>query len=87
MGCSVPDTISGPKVAEGAPSKARRYLTEGRLRITGHAHGYVTATCRGDGTTYDLGFNSRYWYCDCPARSDQCAHLRALRLVVDRPST
>jgi hypothetical protein len=82
-----------PKVAEGAPAKARRYLTEGRLTVRELYANAVVATCRGDGETYRLGYygpdvtgNAGLWHCSCPARSDQCAHLRALRLVVDRPA-
>lgn len=80
------DTIDlqAPRVNEGAPMKARRYLLEGRLRIETGAE--ISAVCRGDGESYLLGFRAGSWYCTCPARTNQCAHLRALRLVVDRPS-
>ena len=67
---------------ENAATKARRYLTEGRL-IVSHARPQtaVRATCRGDGTVYRLGWDGHTWWCTCPARTDQCAHLRAVRLV------
>jgi hypothetical protein len=72
---------------EGAPSKARRYIVEGRLTIQAIHAGRVCASCRGDGEVYDLGYTHRRWWCTCPARTIDCAHLRALRLVVDRPES
>lgn len=84
------ETITAPKVAEGAPSKARRYLIEGRLTVKRILPDQIGALCRGDGETYRLGFGlvndyALGWWCSCPARSQNCAHLRALRLVVDAP--
>ena len=69
---------------ESAHDKGRRYLTEGRLTIrSANRAGGVVAIVRGDsGLVYraewvpDVG-----WTCNCPARTDQCAHLVALRLV------
>ncbi len=70
---------------ESALDKACRYLVEGRLTIrqADRTRG-VLAHVRGDsGLIYraewspDLG-----WMCNCPDRTDQCAHLIALRLVV-----
>lgn len=81
------ETITAPKAAEGSPAKARRYLLEGRLRVAAISSNAISATCRGDGETYKVGYVEHSWYCTCPARTDQCAHLRALRLVVDAPST
>lgn len=67
---------------ENAQAKARRYLTEGRVIVThARANAIVRATCRGDGTVYQLGWDAGSWWCTCPARSDQCSHLHALRLV------
>jgi uncharacterized Zn finger protein len=76
---------------ENVEQKARRYLTEGRLRIERvdrgtEALGFVVATCRGsDGDVYHLGHDPRgkgEWRCTCPAKAKRCAHLIALRLVV-----
>lgn len=78
--------LRGPKVAEGAPAKARRYLTEGRLSVLRVDRKIIQAQCRGDGQTYACGWYTGRWRCSCEARTDQCAHLRALRLVVDRPT-
>lgn len=67
---------------ESAFNKARRYLTEGRLLVVAVNENRIDALCRGDGRIYSLGLNpGGVWSCDCPARTDQCAHLRALRLV------
>lgn len=65
---------------ENAATKARRYLTEARVIVTTAAPGNVTATARGDGAIYHLGY-SGHWWCSCPVRTDQCAHLIALRLI------
>lgn len=69
---------------ESARDKGRRYLVEGRLTIrSANRAGGVVAVVRGDsGLVYraewspDIG-----WMCNCLARTDQCAHLAALRLV------
>ncbi len=69
---------------EGAHEKGRRYLTEGRLTIRQFSRvAGVTATVRGDG---GLVYRAEWspdvgWSCNCPARTDRCAHLVALRLV------
>ena len=72
---------------ESAESKARRYLTEARLTVTGVDGDLVTATCRGQGEQYDLGHDPRRpggWWCSCPVRTDRCSHLAALWLVTIR---
>lgn len=67
---------------EPAPAKARRYLSEGRL-VVQHVNDHrVRSVCRGDGAMYRQMYELGDWRCDCPARSDGCAHLVALRLVV-----
>ena len=66
-----------------AATKARRYICEGRLSI-GSVNGSVTATAKGDGAIYHLGWERGRWFCDCPCMTDQCSHLKALRLVVVR---
>ena len=74
-------------VRENAEAKARRYVCEGRLTVLYVRHGgtLVRATCRGDGTTYKLGYwpDAKGWRCDCPAKTGKCAHLLALRLVTE----
>lgn len=67
-----------------AEAKGRRYLAEGRLLVTAVTGDVVEATCRGDGAVYRLGWHGT-WECSCPARTERCAHLTALRLVVIRP--
>jgi hypothetical protein len=70
---------------ETVAAKAARYLTEARLVITFVNGDHVAAVCRGDGELYRLGHHlPRGWWCECAARTDQCAHLIALRLVTVR---
>ena len=66
---------------ESAFVKARRYLTEGRLLILAVDRDRISALCRGDGQIYNQQMRLGFWSCDCPAVTDQCAHLRALRMV------
>jgi uncharacterized Zn finger protein len=70
---------------ERAEQKGRRYLTEGRLRILSLSERFISAECRGDGAIYLLASDAGGWSCSCPAVSDHCAHLIALRLVTVRP--
>ena len=69
---------------ENAETKARRYLTEGRLivhRVDGTS---ITATCRGAGEVYNVSYHRGGWLCECPA-TGRCAHLVALMLVCVAP--
>ena len=67
---------------ESAATKARRYLTEGRLLVMEVAVDRFAALCRGDTGVYSLGYSAGDWACDCPAWTRGCSHLRALRLVI-----
>jgi hypothetical protein len=66
---------------ESAAAKADRLLLEGRLVVTHAGPGRVVARCRGEGTIHRLGYQSGFWTCSCPVRTDACSHLRALRRV------
>lgn len=66
---------------ETAATKAHRILSEGRLIITTAQPGHVASLCRGDGAVWHQAYAHGQWTCDCPARTDQCSHLRALRSV------
>jgi uncharacterized Zn finger protein len=70
-------------VRENAESKARRYLAEGRVRVIAcdEAAGTVVAEVRGNGSVYATGRGAKGWSCDCPAKSKDCAHVLALKLV------
>ena len=71
---------------ENAQEKGRRYLAESRLRVlyVKPNDPRVRATCRGDGETYRLGFELvRGWFCECPAKTTDCSHLVALRLICE----
>jgi hypothetical protein len=78
---------------ENAHDKARRYLTEGRLRVLRVDPGpqmrrdAIFAQCRGDsGEYFRLGYDAALgeWRCSCSARSE-CSHLKALKLVTTEP--
>jgi hypothetical protein len=72
-------------IHETVQAKAVRHLSEARLTVTRVDGDHVTAVCRGDGELHHLGHDlGRGWWCLCPARTDHCAHLVALRLVVVR---
>jgi uncharacterized Zn finger protein len=76
--------MGGP-MRENAASKARRYLTEGRLTITRVDGREVRARVRGDGAIYRTEHDTTWgWSCTCPARG-RCCHLLALGLVVSIP--
>lgn len=68
---------------ESAAAKGARYLAEGRVVVTRVEPGRVTARVRGDGAIHRVSWSpSSGWECSCPARSDRCAHLLAVRSVV-----
>jgi uncharacterized Zn finger protein len=67
---------------ESAAVKARRYLCEGRVILTRVTPSLVVAHVRGDGTVHRCSYLAGVWSCSCPVRTDQCAHLLAVRLVV-----
>jgi uncharacterized Zn finger protein len=70
---------------ESAAQKGRRYLAEGRLTVVEIGPAVVRAYCKGDGRMWRLGWWRGRWGCSCPALTDRCAHLLALRLVVLEP--
>lgn len=66
---------------ESAPSKAQRYLIEGRVVVDTVAPDLVEAHVRGDATVHHVTHDQRGWACSCPARG-RCAHLLAVGYVV-----
>lgn len=68
---------------ESAHDKGRRYLVEGRLTVRAATGDAVVAFTRGDsGELYHTCWTRPGgWSCNCPARTDRCAHLVALRLI------
>ncbi len=66
---------------ESAATKAKRYLSEGRVIINDVRPDRVSALVRGDGTIYSSGYTAGHWHCDCPTPTDRCSHLYALRMV------
>jgi hypothetical protein len=71
------------RVRESVDSKARRYLVEARVRILAcdDEAGLIEAEVRGDSRLYSTGRDAEGWYCSCAARTPDCSHVRALRLV------
>ena len=70
---------------ETVDAKAARYLAEGRIVVTRVLGDEVTAVCRGDTGSYDLGHTpGRGWWCSCAVRTDKCSHLAALWLITIR---
>ena len=66
---------------ENAETKARRYLTEGRLIVRAINGAHVTAIARGNGAIHRINHHpGTGWDCTCPARS-RCCHLIAAQLV------
>lgn len=79
---------------ENAHDKARRYLAEGRLEVIRVDHDAqlrrdpIFAHVRGDsGAIYRLGYDAALseWRCSCSARTAECSHLKALKLVTTAP--
>lgn len=66
---------------ESAVTKARRYLTEGRVIVTEVAGGRASASVRGDGAMHRVEVRGPAWSCTCPARG-RCCHALALGLVI-----
>ena len=65
---------------EGAESKGRRLLTEGRLVVEVAGPGVFAATVRGSGDIHLVQYGRGGWSCTCPARST-CSHLAAAQLI------
>ena len=73
----------GRMFKENAPTKAMRYLVEGRCIVTHVDADRVAARVRGR-EVYDVEFApGRGWSCTCPARG-RCAHRLAVAHVVAR---
>jgi len=70
-------------VKETIDAKARRYLVEARVRILhcDEEAGIIEAEVRGDARLYAAGRDPEGWHCSCAARTRDCSHVRALRLV------
>jgi hypothetical protein len=69
---------------ETIDAKARRLLVEARVRILhcDEEDGVVAAEVRGDCRLYSAGRDAEgCWFCSCAARTVDCSHVRALRLV------
>lgn len=67
---------------ETARAKADRLLLEGRVMLVEVTRYGVVAKVRGEGTVHTARFSFGTWSCTCPARTDACSHLYAVRRVV-----
>ena len=73
----------GRMFRENAPTKAMRYLVEGRCIVVHVDADRVFARVRGR-TVYDVEFApGRGWSCSCAARG-RCAHIIALSHITAR---
>lgn len=68
--------------------KAVAYLSEGKVKIIDHSltEGRAEAEVYGSAEEpYTVRFsrvsNIGTWHCTCPAKSDRCAHLIAVKLI------
>jgi hypothetical protein len=60
---------------------ARRYLSEGRLRVLFVDRAHVLARCEGQRGVYQVGYEpGRGWWCSCEWGAE-CHHQLALKLV------
>lgn len=77
-------TIVTSSGRESVAVRAVRIVAERRLTIVGLHRGRVTARCRGTEQSYNLGFNpDQGWWCHCAEPRGRCAHIAALKLVID----
>lgn len=70
----------------GLDEKARRYLTEGRVKAQHVGEFTALFHVRGSepGDPYFVKFSKvGGWKCDCPARVPECAHIKACALITD----
>lgn len=68
---------------ERAPSKARRYLIEGRVQLVEVTASTVRAHVRGDGVRHWVTWSiERGWRCSCPSQQTHCSHRIAVGHVV-----
>lgn len=71
--------------------KALQYIALGRVRIkhldvdSGILYADVKSASQS-GDPYYVRHDGGEWHCDCPARVNPCAHIRALQKVVEFPT-
>lgn len=66
---------------ENARTKADRLLLEGRVMLIEVSRHGVVARVRGEGVIHTARYSFGTWSCSCPARTDACSHLHAVRRV------
>jgi uncharacterized Zn finger protein len=71
----------GRMFRENAPTRALRLLIEGRVMVQRVDDRGVLARVRGDsGAVRTVVREYDGWSCDCPAKGEKCAHVRAVML-------
>lgn len=68
---------------EAVDAKARRYLSDARVRVLhcDEEAAIIEAEIRGDSRLYSTGRDADGWFCSSAARTVDCSHVRALRLI------
>ena len=66
---------------ETARQKSDRLLLEGRVIVIRADRTHIEATVRGEGSIHSVGFMANRWFCSCPARSEACSHIFALKRI------
>lgn len=68
---------------ENVHQKAVRYLAEGRVRVREcrEDDAHIEADVRGLGAVYSTGRDSGGWFCNCDAKTIDCAHVIALKII------
>lgn len=67
-------------MSEAQEAKARQYLAEGRLRVDYYWRGRAQFILDGSAGSYVTRFDG-IWRCTCPARTSECVHVIACKLV------
>jgi uncharacterized Zn finger protein len=69
-------------VSEASEQKAIEYLTTGKVQVleVGEAHALITVQGSAQ-EPYNVHFGNATWYCGCPARKPECAHVIAAKLI------
>ena len=81
-----PSTKERTHRRENAAEKARRLLTEGRVRVLHATRHRIDAVVVGDSAeAYQVRADASGYTCTCPAIG-RCSHLQALMLVTWRPN-
>lgn len=69
-------------MSEASVKKAHEYLTGGLVKVLEADANSALIIVQGSADSpYNVHFNNSTWYCGCPARKTECAHVIAAKLV------